>query len=232
MIYLSNNTTSASSNISQNNECLGVVLAGGLSSRMGEDKASLQRNKVSMLDYSKQLLTGSGINRIVISGEPKCSSEKDILITDKLKEAGPLGGIASVIEKYKPTALLILPVDMPLMTVETLNKLKEIGELTHKACFYSDNYLPLYLPINAHTENFLRTAFTDTAKQSIDTKTFDNLKNVKQKNGPSMRALLNQVPHKTITIKTPSHLFNTNTPEDWAIAQKRFTETSFKDQKL
>jgi len=227
MIRLANNTPLNNPTIVQHSTCLGVVLAGGLSSRMGIDKASLQRNKVDMLSYSKQLLTGSGINNIVISGQPSCSSQQDVLVADKYKEAGPIGGIASVIEKYKPVALLILPVDLPLMTMEALQRLKQVGELSQQACFYNDNYLPLYLPVNAHTENFLKTAFIHQAKQNpsnekMDNKSFAHSNMAKSKSGPSMRALLNQIPHKAISINTPASLFNANTPEDWALAQKRF----------
>ncbi len=227
MISLSNKNSLPNNTTQQHSSCLGVVLAGGLSSRMGIDKASLQRNQIDMLSYSKQLLTGSGIKNIVISGEPSCSSSQDILVADKYKEAGPMGGIASVIEKYKPAALLILPVDLPLMTMEALQKLKQVGELSQQACFYNDNYLPLYLPINAHTENFLKTAFIHQTKQNdgnkkMDNKTFSHSNMSKSKSGPSMRALLNQIPHKAISINTPASLFNANTPEDWALAQKRF----------
>jgi len=227
MISLSNKKSLPNNTTQQHSSCLGVVLAGGLSSRMGIDKASLQRNQIDMLSYSKQLLTGSGIKNIVISGEPSCSSSQDILVADKYKEAGPMGGIASVIEKYKPAALLILPVDLPLMTMEALQKLKQVGELSQQACFYNDNYLPLYLPINAHTENFLKTAFIHQTKQNdgnkkMDNKTFSHSNMSKSKSGPSMRALLNQIPHKAISINTPASLFNANTPEDWALAQKRF----------
>ncbi|WP_441004281.1 molybdenum cofactor guanylyltransferase [Pseudocolwellia agarivorans] len=227
MISLSNKNSLPNNTTQQHSSCLGVVLAGGLSSRMGIDKASLQRNQIDMLSYSKQLLTGSGIKNIVISGEPSCSSSQDILVADKYKEAGPMGGIASVIEKHKPAALLILPVDLPLMTMEALQKLKQVGELSQQACFYNDNYLPLYLPINAHTENFLKTAFIHQTKQNdgnkkMDNKTFSHSNMSKSKSGPSMRALLNQIPHKAISINTPASLFNANTPEDWALAQKRF----------
>lgn len=213
------------SSIPPHHSCLGVVLAGGLSSRMGLDKATLLRNEINMLNYSKQLLTQSGIKNVVVSGEPSGFTQQDILVADKYKEAGPIGGIASVIEKYKPSALLIIPVDLPLMTADILQQLKTIGELSQQACFYNDNYLPLYLPVNAHTQNFLDTTFIKKSEEATENN--EQTKGViKSKSGPSMRALLKQVPHKIITIDTPSSLLNTNTPEEWAIAKKRFTQSN------
>ena len=61
-----------------NQDCLGVVLAGGKSSRMGANKALLMRNSSTyngqsrgsenMLGFSKNLLKNIGINNIVVSG--------------------------------------------------------------------------------------------------------------------------------------------------------------------
>ena len=224
-----NNSSLSTSLLKNPNQCLGVVLAGGLSSRMGIDKASLQHNNTNMLNYSKQLLTDSGLNNIVISGEPSCATQQDVIVADKYKAAGPMGGIASVIEKYKPSALLILPVDLPLITSANLQKLMQIGELSQQACFYHDNFLPLYLPVNAHCEIFFNSVFVQYNQQKNNTanvltniSTNDPKKISKVKNGPSVRALLSQIPHKALTIDSPSSLLNTNTPDEWAMAKKHF----------
>jgi|GEM_PF-225429 len=218
----------------QPHQCLGVVLAGGLSARMGVDKASLQRNQVNMLNYSKQLLTDSGIKNIVISGEPACATSQDILVADKHKAAGPIGGIASVIATYQPTALLILPVDLPLLTANHLQKLKQVGELSQQACFYHDNFLPLYLPVTAHCEQFLSQAFTqhDHASCNVPLSASKNIpqQSPSRKSGPSMRALLKQVPHTAIAIDTPTSLLNANTPDEWKNAQQHFITSSTADQ--
>ena len=103
------------------NGCLGVVLAGGLSSRMGQDKAQLSRNNASMLEFSKQVLSDSGINHIVVSGD-------NYDVPDKVKQNGPVGGILSVLSKHpRAKSLLILPVDLPFMTATTLNDLRLKG---------------------------------------------------------------------------------------------------------
>jgi len=226
MILLSN---TQNRQITNNHQCLGVVLAGGLSSRMGIDKASLIRNETNMLNYSKQLLTGIGLKNIVISGKTPHASAQDIVVPDQFKAMGPMGGIASVIEQYQPAALFVLPVDLPLITTTILQKLKQVGELSQQACFYNNNFLPLYLPVNAFTETFFKQAFIE--QSNIDKNCAEpankNIRytssNIKAKNGPSIRALLSQIPHKTLNINNPSCLLNTNTPEDWAIAQHSFS---------
>ena len=145
-------------------DCLGIVLAGGLSSRMGQDKAQLTRQKStlntaplssiqptsqssnSMLDFSKQLLIDAGIKNIVVSGD-------NHQIPDLIPQTGPVGGIYSVLAHYpehlQPKAFLILPVDLPLMTPAALTQLRIKGELTNKAIFFQDSqkrrhHIPLY----------------------------------------------------------------------------------------
>lgn len=212
-------------------DCLGVVLAGGLSSRMGQDKSQLSRQKlshqnkavnssvraeISMLDFSKQLLADAGIKDIVISGD-------NHQIPDRVAQAGPVGGIYSVLTHYpehlQPKALLILPVDLPFMTASALAELRLKGELSNQATFFSDSqkqmhHIPLYLPNNAFLNMFLMQAF-----QGEHTHTSSKKKN---KNGPSVRGMLEQVPHQAISSKNSKILMNTNTPEQWQQAQQQF----------
>ncbi|WP_019027357.1 molybdenum cofactor guanylyltransferase [Colwellia piezophila] len=215
-------------------DCLGVVLAGGLSSRMGQDKAQLTRQSglnhssrrslegsaTTMLDFSKQLLIDAGIKDIVVSGD-------NHQIPDRVPQAGPVGGIYSVLahfltkspEHLQPKALLILPVDLPFMTAADLAQLRLKGELSNKATFFTDSqkqahHIPLYLPNNAFLNMFLMQAFH---RETLLTNSKAN-----SKNGPSVRAMLEHVPHQTITSKSNQLLFNTNTPTQWQEAQKQF----------
>jgi len=214
-------------------DCLGVVLAGGKSSRMGSNKALLMRNsstfdgqshgKENMLSYSKNLLKNVGVNNIVISGCAEAGMEKNSnaehYVADQFSELGPMGGIFSVFKKYQAKSLLILPVDLPLMTKQTLQQLKVKGELTQKACFFSNHFLPLYLPNNAFVEQFFATNF---AQYKQGNKGELAGKSNEIKNGPSIRSMLAQVPHQALTLKSPQCLFNSNTPEEWRQAQQRF----------
>jgi len=181
-------------------DCLGIVLAGGLSSRMGQDKSQLERNKVSMLDFSKQLLADTGVSEILVSGNLH-------QVGDLVTNAGPLGGIYSVIAQKKPKAILVLPIDLPLMTSDALVKLKQVGELSQQACFYQQHYLPLYLPVNAYVELFFEQAFKHFTGK-----------------GPSIRSLMAKVPHKVLTPDNEQILFNSNTPEQWQHAKSIFTK--------
>jgi len=200
-----------------NNECLGVVLAGGLSSRMGHDKAQLFRDKnsmLSMLEFSKQMLNDSGINNIVVSGD-------NYDVPDKLKKTGPVGGILSVLSKFPQVkSLLILPVDLPFMTAKALADLRLKGELSQKATYFEGHNIPLYLPNNSYVELFLAQAFTQNNERVQHS---NPLKSSRFKTkGPSIKALLKQVPHQEIQSSDANILYNTNTPEQWQQARQLF----------
>lgn len=190
--------------------CLGVVLAGGKSSRMGQDKASLRRENQDMLSYSKSLLESAGSTQVVVSGG-------EYGIKDINANLGPLGGIDSVIKQFTPQALLILPVDLPLMHANELAALKRAGEVSQRACYFANHYLPLYLPVNAFVEQFFQQSLLGTAqKQGLPS----NKSAKRNLSGPSVRSLLAQIPHHAITPKNQQCLFNANTPEQWQEAKK------------
>jgi molybdopterin-guanine dinucleotide biosynthesis protein A len=184
------------------------------------NSSSLQgqsRGNENMLSYSKNLLKNIGIEKIVISGNVEGENTANS-VRDEFAELGPMGGIYSVIRKYQPKSILILPVDLPLMTKETLAQLKIKGELTQKACFFTDHFLPLYLPNNAFVEQFFTASFTQFMQGNKSALT---AKNDKRKNGPSIRSMLAQVPHQALALQSTQCLFNTNTPQEWQQAQLR-----------
>lgn len=184
-------------------DCLGVVLAGGLSTRMGKNKAMLQRNHEDMLNYSQQLLKQCNVDNVVVSGN-------SYDVADQYPALGPLSGIYSVIQAKKPSAILALPVDLPLLTAKALGKLKQIGELSQQAVCYEHHYLPLYLPVNAYSELFLSQQF----KQA---------KVLNSNKGPSIRRFIEAIPHRCLPLENEQHLFNCNTPTQWQQAKNIFT---------
>lgn len=191
--------------------CLGVVLSGGLSSRMGTDKALLERHNENMLSFSCNQLKQANVSDVIVSG-------KQHGIADNIEHLGPMGGIYTIIQQFRPKALLILPVDLPLMTSDALQRLKQAGELSQKACFFSDSFLPLYLPITGFVEQFFTAKFSSLLSTST-----------KQK-GPSIKSLIKQVPHQSVSIANQDILFNTNTPEEWSLAQQKFKHQQIKSK--
>ena len=113
----------------------GVILAGGKSSRMGTDKAQIFYRGKPLLEHMQSLLESAGVGNIYISGQNR--------IDDIVPNCGPLGGIYSVLREIKEPEMIIIPVDMPLLSVELLVKL--IDADYDDAAIYKEHNMPLKL---------------------------------------------------------------------------------------
>lgn len=96
-----------------------IILAGGMSSRMGKCKAELDWNGTTLIEHQVKKLRSLGIDDIVISGYPK-PIEGTCFAADKYLLKGPLGGIHAGLLAAVNSHCLVLSVDTPLVPVETL----------------------------------------------------------------------------------------------------------------
>jgi molybdopterin-guanine dinucleotide biosynthesis protein A len=113
---------------------MGVVLAGGKSSRMGTDKANLPHphqpcidSDITYLQYAVMRLRPL-LSTIAISGrsgDRKIGSDV-IAIADTSPHQGPVAGVAQSLQHAKTLGLdgiLVTPVDMPNLTTQHLQRL-------------------------------------------------------------------------------------------------------------
>src|SRR5205085_569112 len=86
------------------------VLAGGLSSRMGQDKARLRLGRLTLPGHLRALAKNVKLPLRVIRHDlvPRC---------------GPLGGIYTALKTTKADAVIFLACDMPLVSPELLAKI-------------------------------------------------------------------------------------------------------------
>lgn len=94
----------------------GIILAGGLSSRMGTDKAMLQINGKSLLEKSLELCKPICHDILISSNNPKHRKSGFSLIPDEIKNCGPLGGIYSCLKKSETDWNLVISVDSIFVT--------------------------------------------------------------------------------------------------------------------
>ncbi len=103
------------------NRLYGLVLAGGKSRRMGQDKALLARGEQSQLAYVVHLLKEQ-IDRVFVSAraEQKNEAERSQFeqIIDRYQDMGPIAGILSAMDEYPDVDWLVVACDLP--NVDTL----------------------------------------------------------------------------------------------------------------
>ncbi|WP_163933564.1 molybdenum cofactor guanylyltransferase [Paraferrimonas sp. SM1919] len=166
---------------------VGVVLAGGKSSRMGQDKAALVYHGRTLLEHSHHTLTLSGIHQVYYSHPEH--------IGDSYQNMGPLGGIySSMLALEEHAYLLFMAVDMPLVLPSLLQQL--IVNQHAQGVHFIDNPLPFMLVNNGTTQALL--------KQRLD-----------EGKDLAIAAFLKDVGALALETSQRQQLINVNTPSQW-----------------
>ena len=104
----------------------GLVLAGGLSARMGRDKAALLLpDGRTLLQRQVEELRAVGVARVFVSvrrgGARVLSGVR--WVEDEAEQAGPMAGLVAGLKASPPGLVLALAVDMPSVTADHLRQL-------------------------------------------------------------------------------------------------------------
>lgn len=170
----------------------GLVLAGGQSRRMGQDKSLMIYHGHSLISHAAKRLQQAGCKDVLISrNEPG-------YLNDILPGNGPLGGVHAALDTLKTgDELLVMPVDMPRLSVAFLHSLVVAGRCESRPVVVRHRHLPFYLPVTPDTKNVLTHLLTELRErrvvrflESVDARAFNG------------------------TINENEWL-NVNTPEDW-----------------
>ena len=104
-----------------------VLLAGGKSRRMGEDKATIVFRNVPLWQVQIELLRKVSPQEIFISApsDPPWRPADIEFVPDDQPSRGPLSGIAAALSRITTNHLLALAIDMPLMRETYLRSLCE-----------------------------------------------------------------------------------------------------------
>lgn len=122
----------------------GIILAGGKSSRMGEDKGLMLLNGKPMIQYVIDAVSKLTDKIIIVSNSSKYEQFGCKVIPDVVKDKGPLGGIISGLEQTTSERNWILSCDTPYISVEILRELMEtMGEEQIRITSAGDKIHPL-----------------------------------------------------------------------------------------
>ncbi len=179
---------------------IGVVLAGGKSSRMGQDKAKLPFQDSRFVDQAVTTLMKANVQTVYVSGAELGYP----MISDKTPHKGPVGGICASVLELEADALLFIPVDMPLLTAECIMPLLE----NKSSCHFENYTLPLLL----------------YKTESVIDKTKHILSRLEQNESCSIRGYLLDI--GAVSTPLPEELLpymaNINTQEEWRLIHHEF----------
>lgn len=199
------------------NSFLGIVLAGGLSTRMGTNKALLPYQGKRLIDHMIELVrdalsdTGVGPAQVHISGKiPNYPGIPNVpSVHDQIKGIGPIGGIATVLNQVRMTPvthLIFVPVDMPALTPALLKSLA-CTDLSANALYYEDSMFPLRLRNTPIVHRTLQNMIRESLERSPSAPS----------SACSVRDLHQRLGGRKLMVSPElrDQLVNLNTPEEW-----------------
>ncbi|HEX4629929.1 MAG TPA: molybdenum cofactor guanylyltransferase [Chthoniobacterales bacterium] len=107
-----------------------LLLAGGESSRMGRDKATIEVDGRPLWERQLEMLRDLRADKTFVSARSAPSWLPDTveLLVDDEPSRGPLSGLTKGLTAMQTTHLLVLAVDMPFMTAGELRNLLECAK--------------------------------------------------------------------------------------------------------
>ncbi len=183
---------------------IGVVLAGGQSSRMGRNKALLSLAQGTMLTNALDILQQVPVDELLISGQVPGFNT----IVDNVPNQGPVGGIctilASLFDRGVSGEVIFIPVDMPLLKSETLQYL--LHQMLNVDAIYIQNHpLPFIIRLNENVNSIVQRQ----NRLKIN----------------SVKAFIAQCRHRCIALESDD-LINVNTPFEFQTMLERINRES------
>jgi len=195
------------------NEVTAIVLAGGRSTRMGRDKASLVLGGRALLQRAVDAC-GEAASAVVVVTAPgrELSGVTSALpltfVTDAEEGAGPLAGIVAGLSAIQTPVALVVACDMPFIAPELLRFLaSSIGDGVSAAVPVLDGQAqPLCSAVRADALEALQAAFAGGTRAASAV-------------GDLPGARLIQAAEWRVVDPTGTSFVGVNTPEEWARAE-------------
>lgn len=126
---------------------VGIILAGGLSSRFGSPKAFAKLDGQYFYEYAVQAISPF-VDEVVIVTRPELVDRfpprlKVITDDEVYMGCGPLAGIYSAMKIFDATRYIVLPCDMPYMTEQFIGQLFNGHQANIVAVKTMERYHPL-----------------------------------------------------------------------------------------
>ena len=188
----------------------GLILTGGKSTRMRTDKAALTYAGETQLERAHRLLAAV-VDEVYVSVRPDQAGDamrgRYRQIVDAYADVGPAAGIATALELEPRRAWLVLAVDLPFLTEQTLADLIAARDTGAVATAYSSAHDGLPEPLCAIWE----PAAAESLKAAL----------ARDERCP--RKFLIRSNARLVPLAATQALENINTPDEYAMATAALT---------
>lgn len=180
-----------------------VILAGGKSSRMGQDKALLEIDGKSFIKQLTETLNFFEEKYIARGNNSNILDVTWPMIQDIYPEHGPIGGIHAALTKCDSDAVLFVSCDMPLIKKALIQQLCEAMTSEYDAVVVKEKNGRIH-PLCA----IYKKSVVNLFEQQI------------LSNNNRLMLALGKMKVKYITVDEAQQLSNINTPNDYLALQK------------
>ena len=177
----------------------GLILSGGKSSRMGEDKSTLNYHGKAQSEYEADMIANF-CDQVFISvaAMDRSNKSKYESLPDLELERGPMLGVASAFNKDPKVAWLVLACDLPYLNLETIQVLvKRRNQKKAATCFYN--------PLIKSPEPLI--AIYEPSVLPV-------INSFMQNKNYSLRKLLLSIDVELLVLENEIYLKNSNTPAE------------------
>lgn len=181
----------------------GFVLVGGLSTRMGQDKALLSSGSHPLVTHVAQMVAEAA-GKVALVGHPDRYRQLGFeCLGDRQPNLGPLAGIEAALDSSRGDLNLIVACDMPGLNVSLLRNLLSRSAETQHLCVAARDAAGIVHPLCA----VYRAACLPLVQRALEAR---RLK------------LLNIIEELSATyLDVDDVLWNVNTPEEWDAWRKQ-----------
>ena len=188
-----------------------LIIAGGRSSRMKEDKRLIEIDGLTLLESILIKASSENFNSVFLCVEKrlpfieKLASKYNVsILVDKIQSAGPMSGLAEGLKNIKTEWALTVSCDMPFFEFDVLRPL--IDNLTDEIKVLLPSSQGMKQPLSAFYHNSLSKNF------------YEALQGGQRK----LQKIIDQVPSRMLELSTDTAaFFNVNTASDLRLARGR-----------
>ncbi|MCL5028637.1 MAG: molybdenum cofactor guanylyltransferase [Bacteroidetes bacterium] len=209
------------------NDITGIILSGGKSSRMGENKSFLKIQDETIIERIVKLMGSIFDEVMIITNSPDEYKFLGLPLNEDIyKNKGPLGGIHAGLSKSKTERNFIISCDMPLMTNGMIEYLTEYPTKKLITIAKADGFVQLLCGVySKKCLPLIEMIFKDFEEETRDTDQKQRSCNVDKLTKMIDAEILDV--EKRFTNYIPGTFFNMNNQKEYILIKDKYIKQNF-----
>lgn len=195
----------------QMNKMACVLLMGGQSTRMGQDKAYLDYCGVPFWKQIADEMQKCGETYLSVNSRNNSPNTSYSIIIDEYENIGPMGGICSGLNKIKESVAFFAPCDIPTIPVEFIQAVMDQYEENYDGVVVASKTGKCYPTIGVYPKKILKQL-----RKQIEEKDYRLMNLIQSCN-------VKVVSEQELAV-TSFELMNINTPKDYEVKKRQWMQ--------